>query len=93
MRLTLDIPDALADQIRSAAAAEGSDVNHYAVAQLQQVFASLHEQTEVEEVDPDLLSALREGIDQADAGQLLTREQVDEGVYAALAARHQKSAA
>jgi predicted transcriptional regulator len=80
MRLTLDIPDALAEQIRSAAAAAGSDVNHYAVAKLEQVFAE-----EEEDVDEDLIAALREGLAQADAGQLRTQEEVDATVYAAIA--------
>jgi hypothetical protein len=89
MKITLDIPDALAEQLRAEAEARGEDLNRYAVAKLEKPADTDDTDTE-EEADDDLIEALREGIAQADGGQLRTLEQVEETVRAALAARHQR---
>ena len=62
---TIQIPLDLAEQLRSAAEAEGEDVNNYTVARLQDFF----ETDEAE--DEDRINALREGLAQAATGQLL----------------------
>ena len=60
----LEIPDALADQIRTAADAEGQDFNNYAVARLQEVF-----DTEAEEGDPVVIARIQKAMDDYDKGE------------------------
>jgi hypothetical protein len=90
MKITLDIPDALAEQLRAEAEARGEDLNRYAVAKLEKPAdtGDIDDTDTEEEADDDLIEALRDGLAQADAGQLRTLEQVEETVRAALAARH-----
>jgi predicted transcriptional regulator len=93
MILTLDIPDALADQLRAAADARGEDLNNYAVAKLEQVVAEAAKETEETDSETDLMDALRQGIADEDAGRVLTLEQVDARVRATLARHNAEKAA
>lgn len=85
MTLTIEIPEALADQLRAEAAARGEDLNNYAVAKLAQHPV---ETEDGEEPDEGLIAALREGIADADAGRTLSLEEVDARIRAGLAARN-----
>ncbi|MES2460834.1 MAG: hypothetical protein V4671_09630 [Armatimonadota bacterium] len=64
MILTLDIPEHLAEQLRAAAAAEGEDVNNYAVAKLQQGLAAGSEAE-----DPEVVAALQDVIEDYNKGE------------------------
>jgi hypothetical protein len=76
----------VAERLRAEAEAYGQDINNYAGAKLEQTLLTEGEEEAVE-ADDDLIAALREGLEQVNAGQLRTFEQVDEAVEAALAAR------
>ena len=60
-------------------------MNNYAVAKLAQPPVETEDD---EEPDDDLIAALREGLAQADRGELLTMEEVDARIRAKLAARN-----
>jgi len=83
---TIELPRALADRIRAAAAAEGQDLNNYAVATLEQVFGG-DGSNEEEEPSEDLIASLKEGLAQVNAGELRTFTDADAAVEAAFAAR------
>ena len=87
---TIELPRALAERLRAAAAAEGEDFNSYAVARLEQSLDA-EGQTD-EETSEDRIASLKEGLAQVNAGQLRTFEQLDESVEAALAARRARLA-
>ncbi|MES2463627.1 MAG: hypothetical protein V4671_23885 [Armatimonadota bacterium] len=70
MKITLDIPDALADQLRAEAEARGEDLNRYAVAKLEQ--PPLELEVDDEDPDQDLIAALRAGIADRDAGRTVS---------------------
>ncbi len=78
MTLTIDLPDDLAQRLRARAAEAGQDINEYAIA--------LFQEATDEEPDPELIAALREGMADLQAGNLLTLEQVDAAVDAAIKA-------
>lgn len=88
MILTLEVPDSLAQQLRDAAAAQGRDLNNYAVAALQMGLSS-----ESEESDDHLIAALREGIADAKTGRTVTLEEAESRILAGLAARDAQKAA
>lgn len=88
MSTVIELPDALAERLRAAAAAEGVDLNNYAVAKLEGLL-----EPEDEEADDDLIAALRQGIADRDAGRLLTLDQVKANAEAALAARRSQAVA
>jgi hypothetical protein len=64
MRLTLHIPEHLAERLRAAAAAEGEDVNNYAVAKLEQGLVASSETD-----DPETIVALQDVIDDYNKGE------------------------
>ncbi len=76
MTITIELPDDLAERVRARAAEAGQDINEYAVAMFREAVE--------EEPDPELIAALREGIADLEAGNLLTLEQVDAAVEAAI---------
>lgn len=76
MPLTIELPDDLAERVRALAAEAGQDINEFAVGVLRVVAE--------EEPDPELMAALRESIADLEAGNLLTLEQVDAAVEAAI---------
>ena len=69
---------------------EGKDINHYAVAKLEQAIATDEGD---EEIDAELIATLRRANDSMDAGHFLTIDQVEANAFAALASRRAKSAA
>jgi predicted transcriptional regulator len=84
--LTLNLPEDLA---RRLAALPAEEVNAFAVAALSDLVSDEEEDKEGEP-DPDLIAALRRGLAEADAGNLLTLEEAqanfDAKFEAALAA-------
>lgn len=82
--MTITVPDDIAQWLREAAAAQGQDVNAFAVAALSELAYSEDEEGEP---DPELIAALRQGLVDRDDGNLRTLEQVDAAVEAALVAR------
>jgi predicted transcriptional regulator len=86
MILTIEIPEALANQLRAEAEAQGEDLNNYAVAKLAQPLLS--EEEDDEEPDEELIAALREGLADADAGRTLSLEELDTRIRAGLTARN-----
>lgn len=76
----LEIPDALAEQIRTAANAEGQDFNNYAVARLQEVFS-----TEAEKDDPEVIASIKRAMDAWDSGD---RGRPVEEVFAEMDAKY-----
>ncbi len=81
MSFTIEIPDALAEQLRAEAAARGEELNNYAVAKLEMPVSI------EEEADDDLIAALRVGIADADTGRTVSLEEMRDNALAALAAR------
>ena len=77
MALTIELPDDLAERLRVLAAEAGQDINEFAVATLREVTW--------EEPDPELIEALREGIAELEAGNLLTIKEVDAEIDARIA--------
>ncbi len=80
----LEIPEALAEQIRSAADAEGQDFNNYAVARLQEVFGTEAE-AEAEADDPEVIAGIQRAMDAWDSGD---RGQPVEEVFAEMDAKY-----
>lgn len=70
--LTLNLPDDLA---RRLAALPAEEVNAFAVAALSDFVSDDEEDDEEGEQDLDLIAALRRGLAEADAGNLLTLEE------------------
>ncbi|MES2463560.1 MAG: hypothetical protein V4671_23550 [Armatimonadota bacterium] len=85
MSFTIEIPDALVDQLRAEAAARGEDLNQYAVAKLEMPVSA-----EDDEADEELIAALREGIADADAGRTVSLEEMRDSALAALVAHRHK---
>ena len=63
MSIVIELPDALAERLRAAAEAEGTDLNNYAVAKLELSLAP-----EYEEEDEELIAALNGVIDDYNSG-------------------------
>jgi predicted transcriptional regulator len=83
MILTLDIPDSLAERLRTEAEARGEDLNSYAIALLELPVLEVED----DEPDEDLIEALREGIADAKAGRTVSLEEMDAHISAMLAER------
>lgn len=68
MSFTIEIPDALADQLRAEAEARGEDLNHYAVAKLGK---PADEDTDdiADTDDPEVIAALQDVIDDYNRGE------------------------
>jgi predicted transcriptional regulator len=77
----IHLPEDLAQRLQAAAAAEGKDINNYAVAKLEQVLATDSAQNE-EEADDDLIAALRAGIADRNAGRTVSVDEMDARIYA-----------
>jgi predicted transcriptional regulator len=90
MILTLDIPDTLAERLRAEAEAYGQDINNFAVAKLEQTLLNEGEE-DAEEVDDDLIAALREGLADVDAGRTVSLEEMRQSALSALAAHRSKA--
>lgn len=78
--LTIELSEEKAALVARMAAARGLDPNSYAVAAIEAIAE------EDQEADEALIIAGREAIKAAEEGRLMTQEQVDEMVFAALAA-------
>ncbi len=85
MKITLDIPEALAEQLRAEAEARGEDLNHYAVAKLKMPVST--DSTD-EEAEDDLIDSLRAGLAVADAGRTLSLKEADTRIRTKLAERN-----
>jgi predicted transcriptional regulator len=81
MTLTIELPEEIAERLRVAAALEGQEVNAFAIAALAEAAEAA-----MGEPDPELIAALREGVAELRAGRLLTLEEVDATVEAAIQA-------
>lgn len=73
--ISLDLPDDLAERLQQQAASQGMDLNHYAIARLQEAIPDMGD-------DPHLMELLARCTDEAETGPLLTTEEVTAAVRA-----------
>ncbi len=75
----ITLPEDLAQRLQAAADAEGEDINHFAVAKLEQVLAA---DTADDPEQDGLIDALRQGIADRDAGRTVSMDEMDARIHA-----------